>query len=400
MFATLDRSRKNVLLLALALALGMSATSLVMTTAAVVGYSLAIDKTLATLPVASAFVAMLLISMPASYLMKRVGRRPGFLFGTALGMVGAAVCVVAIYQASFWLFTTGTFFMGASTMFVQFYRFAAAETAPPEFKATAISLVMAGGVLSALIGPNLANFAKDWLSPMTFAGSFAAVILLQSLAAALLVFVDIPQSRAERHGTPKPLGQLARQPAFIVANIAGMFGYAIMTFMMTVSPLAVIACGYGFAEGAFVIQWHVLGMFVPSFFTGRLIKRYGVLPIILIGQVLYAATVVIAVSGQDLMLNFWPALVLLGVGWNFTFIGSTTLLTETYGPADKAKAEGLNSVLVQSMVAAAGLGSGVVHTTLGWSGIALLCIPAILLITLSVIMLMGQRRRLAPATGG
>lgn len=390
----LDKSRSNVVLLAIALAFGMGASSLVMTTAAVVGNILATDKTLSTLPVALMFVGTMATTVPASFLMRRMGRKVGFMVGIAIGLAGCAVTTSAILGGSFAIFCVGMMLIGSSTAFVQYYRFAAADTASLEFRSTAISLVMAGGVVAALIGPNLATFAKDLFAPVTFAGSFASLALLQVGAFAAISFIAIPQTAfGSSGGGGRSLRAIAAQPAFVVAVVSATLGYAVMTFVMTATPLAVVGCDYPFADAAFVIQWHVLGMFVPSFFTGRLIKRYGVLRVMSAGVMMYAGTMAFGLTGTDLLKNFWAALVLLGVGWNFLYVGGTTLLTETYAPEEKAKAQALNDFTVSTTVALASLSSGALQTRFGWEGIILGVLPALVIIATAVAWLSWKRAR-------
>lgn len=393
----IDRSRRNVVLLALCLALGMSASSLIITSAAVVGHALAVDKSLATLPVACMFIGTMVTTIPASLLMKRIGRRPGFGIGVGLGLIGTALTTAAVWHSHFALFCLGLGALGGATAFVQYYRFAAADTASAAFRPTAISLVMGGGVLAAVIGPNLAAWSRDLLAPVTFAGTFASLAVLQLLSLVLLAFLDIPRPPpALRQDPGRGLGAVARQPAYGVAVIAAALGYGVMTLVMTATPLAILDCSYGFDDSAFVIQWHVLGMYAPSFVTGRLIRRFGVLTVMQVGGLCYLATAAINLSGTDLILNFWLALVLLGVGWNFLFVGGTTLLTTTYGTPEKAKAQGLNDFLVFTTMTVASLSSGWLHAHLGWSAVNLAILPATALVMAAVAWLQW-RRRAAPA---
>ncbi|MBW7849711.1 MAG: MFS transporter [Rhodospirillales bacterium] len=390
----LNRSRLNVILLSVALAFGMGASSLVMTTAAVVGNILATDKTLSTLPVALMFVGTMATTVPASFLMRRIGRKAGFLIGIAIGLAGCAITTTAILGGDFVAFCAGMVLLGSSTAFVQYYRFAAADTASLEFRSTAISLVMAGGVVAALIGPNLATYAKDLFAPVTFAGSFASIALLQIGAIAAISFIEIPKAAfGSSSSGGRPLLVIARQPAYVVAVVSATLGYAVMTFVMTATPLAIVGCAYPFADAAFVIQWHVLGMFVPSFFTGRLIKRFGVLRVMAAGVMMYAGTMAFGLTGTELIGNFWAALVLLGVGWNFLYVGGTTLLTETYAPEEKAKAQALNDFTVSTTVALASLSSGALQARFGWEGIVLGILPALVVIAAAVAWLTWMRAR-------
>lgn len=388
---------RTVVLLALCLALGMSTNTLMITSAAVVGAGLAADRALATLPVALAFVGTMATTVPASLLMKRVGRRYGFLTGATLAATSAALASLGIWERSFPLFCVATTGLGAANAFVQYYRFAAADAADESFRSTAISLVMGGGVVAAVIGPNLATWAKDWVAAAPFTGTFLSLIGLQVLAMALLLFLDIPRpDSTERGDAGRGLREIARQPRFVVAVVGGMCAYMTMNLVMTATPLAVLDCNYVFADAAFVIQWHIIAMFAPAFVTGRLIRRVGVLPVMLAGAAMLGGTVAANVSGVDLHVNFLVGLVLLGVGWNFVFVGATTLLTTCYTPAEKAKTQAANDFIVFSSVAVSALSSGAIHSLLGWTAVNLVTVPLILAVTAGVVWLMLHERR-APA---
>lgn len=389
-------ARRNVWLLAACQALFMTGVSMVMTVTALVGLALADDKSLATLPLALQFLAATIATMPAALLMKRLGRRTGFTIGIAIGALGGVISTYAILRADFWLFTAGGLFLGVFNSFAQYYRFAAAETADANFRSQAISLVLAGGVFAAVAGPNLARFSVDIYAPVAFVGSYASLVVLQLLAAALVSFMRIPVLTAnERQAGGRPLGVIMRQPVFLVAMLAGMIGYATMSLLMTATPLAMHAHGHDFSDTAFVIEWHILGMFAPAFFTGRLIKRFGVLTIIFIGGLLTLSGVAINLTGAAVA-QFWVALALVGVGWNFMYIGATTLLTESYTPAESAKAQGVNEMFVWGAVAAASLSSGALQHLWGWVVVNLSVIP-LLLIPLTATMWLRSRRAPQPA---
>lgn len=370
-----DPTRKNVVLLALCQALSMAGSSLVITVSAIVGTMIAADKTLATLPLAFQMTAMMLTTIPASLAMKRFGRRAGFLFGIVTGICGALLATLAIFERDFVLFCIGTAIMGVQMGFAQFYRFAAADTASPEFKGKAISLVLAGGVLAAVLGPNLAKWGRDLFDPVTFAGSYATIAVLWLIPLVLLLFIDIPRpTLEERRQSGRPLLVIMRQPVFVVAIVSAIVAYAMMNMVMTSTPLAMLACGLEFEDAAFVIQWHVLGMYAPAFFTGSLIARFGVLNVMLAGAVLMLGCVAINLSGQDIT-RFWLALVLLGVGWNFLFVGATTLLTETYVPAEKAKVQAANDFLVFGSVSISAFSSGMMQNAFGWDIVNMMALP-------------------------
>jgi MFS family permease len=389
------RIRRNVLLLAGCQALMMTGTSLTMTVSALVGHQLADDKSLATLPLALQFFATMLATIPASMLMKRIGRRAGFSIGVTIGMVGAATATWGIVTNAFWLFALGGIPLGIFNGFGQFYRFAAADNAPADFRARAISWVLAGGVVAAIAGPELARWSKDWLAPVFFAGSFASILVLQLAALALLQFLRIPRpDHAERAAPGRAMTEIARDPAFIVAVLGGMIGYASMTFTMTATPLAMAGCGLPFGATKLVMQIHVLGMFVPSFFTGDLIRRFGVLEIMLAGVLLLAACSAISAAGIS-ELHFQAALLLLGVGWNFLYVGASTLLTEIARPAERNKVQAANDFLVFGLVSLAAYTSGALHEWMGWQPANLSILPLIVLAGLAALWL--RQRRLATA---
>ncbi len=367
---------RNVFLLVLAQALMMSVNSLMVTSAAIIGNHLAINKALATLPLALHFVAVMSTTIPASMLMGVIGRKPGFLIATAIGLVGAGFGVAGIYQHSFWLFCIGAIGVGIYTGFGNYFRFAAIEVSPPGMKNTAISYVLAGGVLAALIGPNLANLSKDVFA-IAYLGTVASIAVLYTLNGINFLYMKLPkpQPREFRQNT-RPMIAIMRQPAFIVAVASAAIGYSIMVFLMTATPLEMTHQHHPFSDVAFVIQWHVLGMFVPSFFTGHLINRFGARRIIVCGIALMIACVTVNFSGGSVW-HFWAALLILGVGWNFMFIGGSSLLTDTYIGAESAKAQAFNDFVVFSAAAASSFGAGALLHTFGWQLVNYAVVPLI-----------------------
>ena len=336
--------RRNVLILASCQALAMSGTSMLITISALVGVILAPDKTLVTLPLAVQFIATTASTIPASLFMARVGRRMGFSIGQMLGMAGGAIAAYAVYIGSFWLFMVGCVFLGIHNAFWQYFRFAAADVATDEFRARAISYVLAGGLVAAFLGPQLAKWTAE-LSAATFAASYAVIIVLSFISIALLQFTRIPTPKYEGISTAgRPIFEIMRTPGFIVAAMSSTVGYGMMNMLMTSTPLAMIFCGFEFNDAATVIQWHIVGMFLPSFFTGSLIKRFGVIKIIATGAALQAGAIATGLSGIDFA-NFWGGLIMLGVGWNFMFIGGTTLLTEAYSLEERAKTQRLRELV-------------------------------------------------------
>ncbi len=384
--------RRNILLLSLCQAVMMTGGSLLITSAAVVGAMLTDDRSLATLPLALQFLASMLTSIPASFAMRRWGRRAGFMLGVVIGAGGGVVAALAIFAGDFWLFCLGTALVGVFNGFGIYLRFAAVDAAPPHYKEKAISYVMAGGVVAAFAGPNLANLAQDAIPAASFAGSYAALVGLYGIALLALWFVRIPRAPAVVAGKQgRSLWQIARQAVFIVAMLGAMLGYGIMSLVMTATPLAMKVCGMPFSDSAFVIQWHVFAMFAPSFFTGSLIRRIGVLWVMLLGVLCYIATVVINLSGETLT-HYWIALFLLGLGWNFLFVGGTGLLTEAYREEEKAKAQALNDFMVFTTVSIASLSAGALQFHYGWRAVNWGVTPLLTVILVALLTLMWRRR--------
>lgn len=361
------------------------------------GYALADDKSLATVPLTCYVVGSALTTIPASLLMRRVGRRNGFQSGTAMGVLGSAVCSYAIVAASFWLLCLGMFLMGSYTAFGKYYRFAAADAAKESFRAKAISLTLAGGLVGGVIGPELAKYTRTAAENYTYLGSYLSLGVVCLLAMLILTRLDIPRlSAQELKSSGRPLGEIMRQPVFIVAAMSSMLSYGIMNLMMTSTPLAMRAHEHHFNDAAFVLQWHMIGMYAPSFFTGSLIQRFGVLNIIVAGIVLMFACVLSALSGT-MIINFWLAMFLLGVGWNFMYVGGSALLTECHTPAERAKTQAANDFMVFATMAVSSLSSGLLLNRSGWSAVNYGTIPFLLLATAATFWLMWQRRVAAAA---
>jgi MFS family permease len=378
-------TRRNVLLLAVCQSLSATTMSLIITVHALAGFMLAEDKTLATLPLGIMFTMVMFSTIPASLFMKRYGRRLGFTLGQSIGTIAAIISVYAIFKEEFWLFALGGAFLGTHTAFWQYYRFAAADTASAAYRSRAISYVLAGGVISAILGPELAKYSRELFAPVVFAGNFVVMAILCLVTIIVLQFVTIPPpSDEDRTSVGRPLSKIVSQPKFITAVLASMCGYGVMVLVMTTTPLAVLGNGHSFNDAAFIIQWHILGMFVPSFFTGHLIKRFGVLPIIVSGALLMAICVAVNMTGAGIA-QFWVALIALGVGWNFMFVGGTTMLTETYERSERAKVQATNDFLVFGTVAIASLSSGVLFNTIGWQGVNLAVVaPIVLILTVTI----------------
>lgn len=361
--------RFNVFLLATAQGLYLVSGVTYIMFAGLVGQMLADNKLLATLPIAVMTIGTAASTVPMSMLMKRIGRRLGFLIGATAGVLSGSLGAYAIVLGDFWLFCGAALIMGVYQACTQYYRFAAVESAPKDYVSRAVSYVLLGGVISALFGPTIAVYSRDLLAPVPFAGGFAMAALISVAAMIPLSLVRIPRPMEEgSHEGARPLGEIIRQPVFIAAVLNAATSYGLMVLVMTATPLAMTACGFEMHDTGSVIQWHVLAMFVPSFFTGTLIHRFGVLAVLFTGMALFVISAGFAVSGIG-MFNFGAALVLLGVAWNFLFVGGTTLLTEAYRPSEKAKTQGLNEFIVFAAAATGSFSSGGLLNLSGWDAV-------------------------------
>lgn len=391
------KSRRTVFILASAQALSMTGASIVMLVTALAGAYLAPDPRLATLPLAMQFVATMLTTFPAALWMKKVGRRIGFTLGQFIGIGGGSIGCYALLQGSFTLLVLSAVFLGAHNAFWGFYRFAAAEAAPPDKRAKAISLVMAGGIVSAVFGPELAKATRDLFSPVVFAGCYAAIAALSAFTVCLIQTAALTkpvQAPASAATAERPLPEIMRQPKFIVAAIAAMVGYGVMILVMSATPLSMVDCGFAFEDAAFVIQWHALAMFGPSFFTGPLIKKFGAIRIIMAGVGLNVISMTTNLAGVELI-NFWFGLVTLGLGWNFMFIGGTALLTETYRQSEQEKAQGANDFLVFATISVATFSSGALQNGFGWAAVNGAMVVPLTVALGAVVWLSAHQRRIA-----
>ena len=389
--------RRVVAMLVVCQSLFFSGVVVVMTLSALVGNMLAENKTLTTLPLAVQMTATMLSTVPASLAMGRFGRKAGFVGGLLIGATGAGLAGASIILGSFLLFVFGSALMGSAVAVGHFFRFAAADVASAAFRPRAISYVMAGGVIAALLGPELAKATQALFPAFVFAGCFVAIGGLWLATIFPVLFLALPRPKAaDLAGPRRPLSVIARQPTFVVAVLSGMVGYAVMTLVMTATPLAMVGCGFAFTDAALVIQWHSVGMFAPSFVTGSLISRFGIVRILLAGVSLLGVAAAINLSGLEMM-HFFSALVLVGVGWNFLYVGGSTLVTETYAPAEKAAAQGLNDFLVFSSSAAAAFFSGALQHRFGWEAVNLGVLPVIAVSAAATLWLAMVRRR-GPAT--
>ncbi len=381
--------RTTILLLAIAQSLYSCCVITVFATGPLVGLMLAPSQGYATWPVTSFVVGSMLAVWPASALMKIFGRRPVFVAGALFSVSGALVSIYAIYHNNFFLFCFGAVLQGVLQATSSFYSFAAAEAAGPADKSIAISWVLTGGVVAAVAGTLISSHTRDLLAPFTFAGTYVAVVVFASLSLIVFAFLQVPKpSAAEIQGPQRSWPELLKQPKLIIAMATAIFSYALMNLMMTAAPVAMKICGFDSDDSTWVIQWHVLAMFVPSFFTGLLIKRYGVNLITGLGMAILIGAGITALAGITFP-HFSLALILLGLGWNFGFIGGITMLTTCYVPSERAKVQAVNNFGVSLMVAIASASSGQMLSHFGWASVALTVMPIAAMI-LAVVVVRGR----------
>lgn len=385
------RARLNVTLLALNHMLFVTAAVTVMTLSGLVGRTLAPSPALATLPISAMTLGTIITALPVSMFMKRVGRRAGFLVGvTTGGFAGGVLCVIAIAAKSFWLFAFGNLLFGIYQAFAVYYRFAAAEVTSEAFRSRAISMVLAGGVIAAFLGPWNAEYGEALLPILPGAGPYLVIALLALASAGLLVGLRVPAAaEPDPAAEQRPLRQIARQPDFQVAVLCGAVAYSVMILLMVAAPLAMREAGFELGKISAAMQAHVLGMFAPSFVTGHLIARLGLHNVLFAGTLLVAGALAAGASGEAFV-HFWSALVLLGVGWNFLFVGASDLLTYTHTAAERGKVQGFNEVVIFTLVALSSGGAGALLHYLGWAGLMLGTAPAVALTAAAILWLRRQ----------
>ncbi|WEX86681.1 MFS transporter [Sinorhizobium garamanticum] len=392
---------RQVFLLASAQALFQTVSVLVMTVGGLAGSKIAPSPALATMPIAAMFLGTAVATFPASMWMSRVGRRPGFVLGALLGVAGGVTAALGIWIANLVLLSLGTMLVGAYQAFAQFYRFAASEVADEAFRPRAISLVLGGGIVAAFAGPTVARFGGPLLEA-EYLGSFLLLSLVSLLAAAILLGLKVPAatSAASSLANGRPWMAIVSQPAYLVALFGAATGYGVMILAMTATPIAMVHHHHDLSTAATVIQLHVLGMFLPSFFTGSLIARFGVLRIMFVGVMVLAGHVLMTLSGTGFG-SFAAALILLGIGWNFLYIGGTTLLITTYTPAEKGRAQAINDMTIFVVGLACSFGAGALLQGLGWQTLNLALLPWLAVAALAVLWLGYRQRRLfKPAHAG
>ncbi|MBZ9872527.1 MFS transporter [Mesorhizobium sp. BR1-1-9] len=377
-------ARRTALILAASQAIIGSAAPIAISMGALAGqYLLGPDKSLATAPITGFNLGVALGALPAAAIIRAMGQRGGFMTGTIVTGLGGLVATLALFHGNFWLFAFGLTVIGVGGAFVQQFRFAAADNAPPQFKARAISFVLAGGIITAILGPQIVIFTRELFTPVMFAGSFASILVLAAVGAAILSLLRLP-ARATAGGTEiagsdaRPLAEIVTQPRFVAALFCAVGSYALMSFVMTGAPLAMVGCGLSEDDATLGISWHVMAMFGPSFFTGSLIHRFGAERIVATGLLLLIGCAVVALSGLALW-QFWTALILLGLGWNFGFIGATAMVAASYRPSEKGKVQGFHDFVLFGSVACASLMSGMVYNAWGWTMLNWMIFPVTVL---------------------
>jgi len=375
----LSTARRNVGLLAVAQAILGSAPPLAFAVGGLAGFQmLGADKSLATAPLTGFNVGVAVGAVVVAAASRVLGRRESFMVGALMGALGSALAAFSLIQSNFWLFAFSLMLMGISGGFTQKIRFAAADASPSFYKSKAISWILAAGIISAIAGPQIAIWLKDALAPVTFAGAFLGMVPLLLCAIAVLFFLRLPtiaEKKVEAAGPTRPLSEIVMTQRFLTGMVCGISSYALMTFMMTGAPLAmVIGCGFSSELATLGIQWHVIAMFAPSFFTGVLITKFGAEKVVAAGLLILMACAVVAHWGIELW-NFWGALVLLGIGWNFGFIGATAIVASSYRPAEADKVQGFHDIILFSTVALSSFSSGKVFTAFGWSVMNLIIWP-------------------------
>src|SRR3954465_6624778 len=385
------RARGNVLRLAAAQALTGANSAVIFATGSIVGATLAPSISLATVPLSMYVLGLAAGTLPTGAISRAYGRRTAFIIGTGCGVVTGVLAAFAILHASFVLFCAATFIGGLYGAVSQSYRFAAADGASVAYRPKAVSWVMAGGVFAGVLGPQLVQWTMDIWPPYLFAFSFAAQAVVALVAMAVLAGVDAPKPDVADFHSGRPLFEIARQPRFIAAAICGVVAYPMMNLVMTSAPLAMKMCGLSLSDSNFGLQWHIVAMYAPSFVTGSLIARFGAPRVVAIGLALEAAAAMIGLSGLT-VLHFWAVLVVLGLGWNFSFIGASALVLETHRPQERNKVQAFNDFLVFGMMAIGSFSSGQLLASYGWSAVNMVVFPPVLL-GLAVLSLASFARR-------
>ena len=393
-------ARHNAKVLFCAQALGGASPAIVISLGGLVGQAIAPDPTYATVPVSLLQLGIAAGTIPAALAMRRFGRRGGYMVGTTIGMVAGSIAAIGATRGSFLLFCLGTFLAGFYSAYVQSYRFAATDVASSAFRARAIAWVMAGGVVAGIVGPQTVIWTRDLLPGSPFAGGFlgqAGLALLSFGVVAFLRSAPAAVTVPGQGGGGRPLGEIFAQPRFLLAVLAGLVSYGLMSFVMTAAPLAMVGeCGHSLASATLGIQWHILAMYGPSFFTAHLMDRFGRVQVVIAGLLLIAAAALVGLAGTSVA-HFWIALILLGIGWNFGFVGATALIAEGARPEERTKTQAMNDFLVFGSVAAASFSSGSLVNAGGWAMLNWLVLPVVAMTLAALIW--GMRRRIFTTPG-
>jgi MFS family permease len=385
------RARSNVVRLAAAQALTGANSAVIFATGSIIGATLAPDMSLATVPLSMYVVGIAAGTLPTGAIARAYGRRVAFIIGTGCGMLTGLLAAFAILRGSFALFCCATFLGGLYGAVSQSYRFAAADGASAAYRPKAVSWVMAGGVFAGVLGPQLVQWTMDIWPPYVFAFSFVVQAMVALIAMAILAGVDAPKPAPSDFHGGRPLLEIVRQPRFIAAAICGIVSYPMMNLVMTSAPLAMKLCGLGLSDSNFGIQWHIVAMYGPSFFTGSLIARFAAPKVVAIGLLLEACAATIGLSGITAM-HFWATLIVLGVGWNLSFVGASALVLETHRPQERNKVQAFNDFLIFGVMALGSFSSGQLLANYGWSAVNLVVYPPVLL-GLTVLTLASFARR-------
>jgi predicted MFS family arabinose efflux permease len=391
-------ARRTALILAASQAIIGSAAPIAISMGALAGqYLLGADKSLATAPITGFNLGVALGALPAAAIIRWLGQRGGFMTGTVVTALGGLIATLALFHGSFWLFAFALLVIGIGGAFVQQFRFAAADNAPPQFKARAISFVLAGGIVTAILGPQIVIFTRELFAPVMFAGSFISILPLAAVGAIILSFLRLPAKAESKvdiaEGNARPLSEIVTRPRFVAALFCAVGSYALMSFVMTGAPLAMVGCGLSEDDATLGISWHVMAMFAPSFFTGSLIHRFGAERIVATGLILLIGCAIVALSGLALW-QFWTSLILLGLGWNFGFIGATAIVAASYRPSEKGKVQGFHDFVLFGSVACASLLSGMVYNAFGWEMLNWMIFPVTVLcfVALGALKMTGLRK--------
>lgn len=391
-------AKRNIVVLTAAQALGAASPPIIISLGGLVGQQLSSDPALVTLPVSLFNLGLAVGTLPAAFVMRQIGRRNGYLLGAGFGMAAGLVAAFGIFSASFLIFCFGTFIAGFFAAYVQSYRFAATDAATGELKAKAISWVMIGGLIAAIIGPQLVIWTRDAVPGTPYVGSFLSQAALALLAVPVLLLLRTPKATMTGNvqDTGRPLIQILMMPRYMLAVAAGVVSYGLMVFVMTAAPIAMVGHGHSDDHAALGIQWHVLAMFAPSFVTGHLMARFGKERVAALGLLLIAVSAVFALAGLQLV-HFYVSLILLGIGWNFGFIGATAMVTDCHSEAERGKAQGANDFLIFGTVAGASFFAGALLHASGWQTINWLIFPAVALILVPLVWQSARKASIAPA---